>query len=126
VDARRAIPAAAGLTLTDLRASASTRDISSRTRSVGVLVHAMRSQGSVGVVGRNSLVSRLRSIASDIDRIAACECPCVKRFVFLTRLFEANETGAIYFESYKSSDFRFNLSDGLFDPLDAKCNLFEM
>jgi len=42
VDARRAIPAAAGLTLTDLRASASTRDISSRTRSVGVLVHAVR------------------------------------------------------------------------------------
>jgi len=49
-----------------------------------------------------------------------------KTICIFTRLFEANETGAIYFESYKSSDFRFNLSDGLFDPLDAKCNLFEM
>jgi len=82
---RAAAAAAAGLTLTDLRASASPI-----FRRVHDLLHRVAGAfaGDVGVVGRNSLVPRLRSIAGDIDRIAACECPCVKRIVFLpvTRL----------------------------------------
>lgn len=50
--------------------------------------------------------------------------PMRKAACVFTRLFEANETGAIYFESYMSSDFRFNLSASLFDLFDAKCDLF--